>query len=166
MAKTKKKSAAKKKKAAISNACRMATKSVSDAILALTEKLAEKVEKLADEVEDLPQNEKITELSGNAFVVKFSDLRQDGWAPETHDFRIQYRELAKKIRSNQPSQALNVLRLAVIEGKFLAVGQTSWIRLHPVVVEHLRKLLPSQNHGNQTKSQAEVILGRGAPDCE
>lgn len=97
----------------------------------------------------LPDNPRIQRLGDTpkCFVVMFSDLG-DNWTPAHHDFKYQYKLLAKELSRRSVERAWLFLKKAVWQGHFIesgAVNGQGKLNFHADVLKYLMELTGFQN---------------------
>lgn len=89
---------------------------------------------------DLPDNRKVTRLAENVFLIKRSDL-EDNWTPAYHDFKRQYGLIMDLLNKSVSLASFRGNLEAVIETGTIRVDRNHRMRLHPTVIEHIKKML-------------------------
>lgn len=107
---------------------------------------------LVQEMQTLPDNPRITRLTGTgspaAFTLNSRDLG-NVWSPFYHDFKAQYAKLAEIVDKTNLETVGTVLTRIIERGSHPESGGT--VKFHPDVIEHLRGLLGSAEPAPETK---------------
>jgi hypothetical protein len=95
-------------------------------------------EELIAELPRLPDNPRINRINRSCYTINFSDLGAS-WSAEYYDFKRQYQRIIEWLRLRDSLGVLERLKEQLASG-YLRFEQTRW-KLHPEVIEHVRKLL-------------------------
>jgi hypothetical protein len=98
------------------------------------------INKLYEQIKNLPDNEEIEKKDSNIYTVKSSVLfRHSSWDPKFLDYKKQYIEVIKVMKNNK--YPISKLKKLLDEGKFRYNSGIYTFKLHPEVVENIKKLL-------------------------
>jgi hypothetical protein len=104
-------------------------------------KIDDLIKQLRAHILSLPDNPRINRFKDNpnGFTMSSKDLNND-WSVVHHDFKKQYQEIMDQLKASESTNILHKLHTLINEEKILKPGSYSSIKLHPDVVNHLRRL--------------------------
>lgn len=103
-------------------------------------------EQIKSQITALPDNENVTKLSDNAFIMSSSDLSMEDFSPSFYDFKYQYTKINELLDSISPNSILNRLDRA-IKDKFIMVNNHR-VKLNPKVREYLKQIIGEATNDN------------------